>query len=381
MDLFYNYFSGPIPSCLMEIVGLTTISKLRENKLHGMLCENIREGCKLRTIDLNGNQIEGALPRSLANCQHLEDLDVGNNQIVDSFPSWMGTLPKLRILVLRSNQLNGTIHDLHHGNQHFKSLQIVNLASNHFSGVLHSEWFENLKAMMNTSNDEGQIIEAVFIYQDTVILTFKDAVLTVTKIQTALKVIDFSNNSFEGFIPSSIGRLVSLHGLNMSYNKFTGRIPSQLGSLTRLESLDLSCNSLSGEIPEDFTSLTSLSWLNLSYNNLTGRIPQGNQLLSFPSSSFEGNAGLCEIQVSKECDTLGTDSSTTRALAPEPNTLWQDRLDAIILFICTGVGFGVGFALAILFGHEQKLQLIKTFKKGRASQWNLNAVEIELSHP
>ncbi|KAF8783676.1 hypothetical protein HU200_000389 [Digitaria exilis] len=267
-----------------------------------------------------------------------------NNQIVDSFPSWMGTLPKLRILVLRSNQLNGTIHDLHHGNQHFKSLQIVNLASNHFSGVLHSEWFENLKAMMNTSNDEGQIIEAVFssfgtVYQDTVILTFKDAVLTVTKIQTALKVIDFSNNSFEGFIPSSIGRLVSLHGLNMSYNKFTGRIPSQLGSLTRLESLDLSCNSLSG------------------------------------------NAGLCEIQVSKECDTLGTDSSTTRALAPEPNTLWQDRLDAIILFICTGVGFGVGFALAILFGHEQKLQLIKTFKKGRASQWNLNAVEIELSHP
>jgi Leucine-rich repeat (LRR) protein len=147
VDLVYNYFSGPIPSCLMEKADLMSILRLRENKLHGVLPENIREGCKLQTIDLNGNQIEGALPRSLENCQDLEVLDVGNNQIVDSFPSWMGTLPKLRILVLRSNQLHGSIRDLQDGYQHFTSLQIVDLASNHFSGELHSEWFENLGAI------------------------------------------------------------------------------------------------------------------------------------------------------------------------------------------------------------------------------------------
>jgi Leucine-rich repeat (LRR) protein len=147
MDLSYNYFSGPIPSCLMKKADLMSILKLRANKLHGVLPENIREGCKLQTIDLNGNQIEGALPRSLENCQDLEVLDVGNNQIVDSFPSWMGTLPKLQILVLRSNQLHGSIRDLQDGYQHFTSLQIVDLASNHFSGELHSEWFENLGAI------------------------------------------------------------------------------------------------------------------------------------------------------------------------------------------------------------------------------------------
>jgi len=192
---------------------------------------------------LNGNRIKGALPRLLANCEDLEVLDVGNNQIIDSFPSWMGTLPKLRILVLRSNQLNGTIRDLKGGYQHFTSLQIVDLASNHFSGELHSEWFENLRAMMNNSNDLGQILEHPNstwkgVYQDTVIITFKDAALTITKIQTAFKVIDFSNNSFEGSIPGSIGRLVSLHGLDMSHNNFKGQIPSQLGNLTRLESMD-----------------------------------------------------------------------------------------------------------------------------------------------
>jgi hypothetical protein len=113
--------------------------------------------------------------------------------------------------------------------------------------------------------------------------------------------------------------------------------------------MDLSCNSLSGEIPQEFTSLTSLSWLNLSYNNLTGRIPQGNQFLSFPSSLFEGNAGLCGIQLSKQCDNPGPDSTTRSISAPEPNTLWQDRLDAIIFFLFDGLGFGVGFALVIIF--------------------------------
>ncbi|PUZ68634.1 hypothetical protein GQ55_2G044100 [Panicum hallii var. hallii] len=280
MDLSHNYFSGPIPSCLMKKADLMSILRLRENKLHGVLPENIGEGCKLQTIDLNQNQIQGALPRSLANCQDLEVLDVGNNQIVDSFPSWLGTLPKLRILVLRSNQFNGTIRGLHDGYQHFTSLQIVDLASNHFSGDLHPEWFENLRAMLDNSNDVGEILEhqtnstwRSLVYQDTIIVTFKDAALSVTKIPTAFKLIDLSNNSFEGSIPGSIGRLVSLHGLDMSHNNFTGQIPSQLHNLTRLESMDLSFNSLSGEIPQEFTSLTSLSWLNLSYNNLTGRIP------------------------------------------------------------------------------------------------------------
>jgi hypothetical protein len=110
--------------------------------------------------------------------------------------------------------------------------------------------------MLDNSNDVGEILEhqtnstwRSLVYQDTVIVTLKDAALSVTKIPTAFKLIDLSNNSFEGSIPGSIGWLVSLHGLHMSHNNFTGQIPSQLHNLTRLESMDLSFNSLSGEIP------------------------------------------------------------------------------------------------------------------------------------
>ncbi|KAM3347217.1 hypothetical protein ACQJBY_021276 [Aegilops geniculata] len=354
LDLSYNNLTGSVPSCLIRH-GNVKMLKLRNNQLNGMLPENIREGCMLQTIDLNNNLIEGKIPRSLSNCQGLELFDVGNNQILDSFPSWLGVLPCLRVLVLRSNQLSGTIRDIkgdHTINKYFASLQILDLASNNFSGNLPKGWFNELKAMMENASDEGQVLghetnSSARFYQDTVTIIFKGSDLSFTKILSTFKVIDFSNNSFDGHVPESIGRLVSLRGLNMSYNNFTGQIPFQCRSLSQLESMDLSWNQITGEIPQELTSLTSLEWLNLSYNNLYGRIPQGNQFSTFSDSSFEGNAGLCGVQLSKHCDNQSS-IAPSEVAPPESDNLWQDKLGVILLFALVGLGFGVGFALSFL---------------------------------
>ncbi|XP_047042841.1 receptor like protein 22-like [Lolium rigidum] len=355
MDLSYNNFSGSIPSCLIER-GSLAVLKLRENKINGTLPENIREECKLQTLDLNGNQIQGRLPRSLLNCQELSVLDVGNNQVVGSFPSWLGILPNLRVLVLRSNQLKGTIRNIKGGDSiinHFSSLQILCLSSNKFSGSLPKGWFNTFTAMMENINEDGRVLgyypnTTHGFYQDTITITHKGSDLTFTKILTTFKAIDFSNNSFDGPVPESIRSLVSLHGINISSNNFTGQIPSTLSNLSQMESLDLSQNRLSGEIPQELTSLTSLAWLNLSHNNLIGRIPQSNQFFSFPNSSFDGNMGLCGSPLSKECESTGSIATSTLT-HHEPNNLWQDRLDAILLSTFVGLGFGVGFSWAILF--------------------------------
>jgi Leucine-rich repeat (LRR) protein len=355
LDLSYNSFSGSIPSCLIERGNLAVL-KLRENQINGTLPENIAQECKFQTLDLNGNQIQGRLPRSLLNCQELTVLDVGNNQVVGSFPSWLGILPNLRVLVLRSNQLKGTIKKFKSDQSivnHFSSLQILCLSSNRFSGILPEGWFNTFKAMMENINEDGRVLGYYTktthgFYQDTVSITLKGSDLVFTKILTTFKAIDFSNNSFEGPIPEAIGSLVSLHGINISSNNFKGQIPITLSNLSQMESLDLSQNRLSGEIPQELTSLTSLAWLNLSHNNLFGRIPQGNQFLSFPNSSFEGNVGLCGSPLSKQCESAG--SVAPSALAhPDPNSLRQDRLDTILLFVFVGLGFGIGFSSAILY--------------------------------
>jgi len=139
-----------------------------------------------------------------------------------------------QVLVLRSNQFYGMTTDLQDNDQIsncFSNLQILDLASNQFSGNLPKEWFNELESMKENGNDDGQVVGhqinvEVGFYRDDITITYKGSDLIFTKILTTFKVIDLSNNSFVGNIPESIGSLVSLHGLNMSYNNFMGQIPS-----------------------------------------------------------------------------------------------------------------------------------------------------------
>ncbi|XP_066317741.1 receptor like protein 22-like isoform X2 [Miscanthus floridulus] len=298
LDLSYNNFSGLLPRCLME--NSLSIINLRENQFKGMLPSNIPNGCPVQTIDLNGNKIEGQLPRTLNNCTDLEVLDLGRNEIADTFPSWLGGLLNLRVLVLRSNKFHGSIGHLEDEKyrEHFSSLQIIDLASNNFSGKLHPQWFENLKSMRQ-DNNSGDIIYhpniSSELYQDSITISYKGFTMTFERILTTLTAIDISDNALEGNIPTLIGNLLSLHVLNMSHNAFTGQIPPQLGSITALESLDLSSNMLSG---------------------------------------------LCGPPLSKKCGPSDIPSETHLKNS-------SHGVD-VVLFLFVGVGFGVGFAAAIL---------------------------------
>ncbi|KAM0909221.1 hypothetical protein ACQ4PT_014940 [Festuca glaucescens] len=346
LDLSYNNFSGAIPSCLIEDSSLGILS-LRENNFEGTLPYNVSKDCNLQVIDLHGNKIEGQLPRSLSNCADLEVLDIGNNQMVDTFPSWLGRLSDLCVLVLRSNQFYGSLasppRDSKFG-KYFSKLQIIDIASNNFSGNLDPQWFEKFKYMMGNFSDTGKILHYgmwfASYYHDTVAITYKGQYKTIEKILIALTVIDFSNNALEGDIPESIGRLVSLHILNMSHNAFTGIIPPQIGEMSQLESLDLSSNMLSGDIPQELTDLTFLGTLNLRENNLDGRIPQSHQFATFENTSYEGNPGLCGPPLSKPCGDLSDRNEAQINIS-------GDHVD-IILFLFIGVGFGVGFTAGIL---------------------------------
>lgn len=350
LDLSYNNFSGPIPSCLIEN-GRLSVLNLRENHFEGTLPSNITTECTIQTIDLHGNKIEGQLQRALSNCTYLEVLDIGNNLIVDTFPSWLSGLPNLHVLILRSNQFHGAVGDLvgdQRSKEYFSSLQIIDLASNNFSGNLSSEWFRRLKSMMVKLNNTGDSITAQNLstftgfYQDSTEFTYKGSYVTFERILTTLTVIDFSNNRLEGSIPESAGQFVSLHVLNMSHNSFIGKIPAQLGTMAYLESLDLSCNQLSGEIPQELTDLTFLGTLNLSNNQLVGKIPQSHQFSTFENSSFQGNLGLCGPPLS---------NSNPCGVSPAPpsEAYVEKSSDVdVVLFLFIGLGFGVGFAGAIL---------------------------------
>ena len=210
---------------------------------------------------------------------------------------WLESLPELKILVLRGNGFYGPIWDpcINFG---LSKLHVIELFHNNFSGKLPSEYFQNWSAILDKNSPQSMYMgDDSNYYKDSMTIVNKGVELIFEKILTIFIAIDLSMKRFCGEIPDSVGNLKALIVLNLSSNNFMSHIPSSLGNLVALESLDLSRNSLFGEIPMELTSLTFLEYLNLSQNQLSGPIPQGRQFLTFQSSSFEGNSGLCGFQL------------------------------------------------------------------------------------
>ncbi|XP_048127719.1 receptor-like protein 7 isoform X2 [Rhodamnia argentea] len=339
LDLSHNNLTGNIPDCLM--MESLKVLNLRNNALDGSII-NFPGTCGLKTLDLSGNRLQGKLPKSLANCTAMEVLDIGNNQIDDVFPCQLKSIASLQVLVLRSNKFHGGVGCPGTAGT-WKMLQIVDISSNNFSGKVPAQClasWEAMKANVNFNHIQYPFLRLTGLYyQDTVSVTIKGLQVELVKILTLFTSIDFSCNNLDGPIPETLGDLKALYVLNLSNNGFSGPIPPSLGNLQQLESLDLSRNDLSGTIPTQLSDLNFLSALNLSYNKLVGIIPAVKQFLTFSTSSFEGNSGLCGPQLGIKCS--NTNSS-------EHGKNDSDGWGSInFQFILVGLGFGAGAAVVV----------------------------------
>ncbi|XP_021605334.1 receptor-like protein 33 [Manihot esculenta] len=312
----------------------------------------------------------------MANCTMLQTLDLGDNLINDTFPFWLGTLPELRVLVLRSNKFNGAIGRPEKAQIDFPKLHIIDLSCNSFTGKLPSQQFQNCVAMKvlgaeklaylqsNSSfTRKGSLtFELSYSYDHSMTMSNKGSLTEYEKILEFFTAIDFSCNKFEGEIPPVIGTLKALNLLNLSNNGLTGKIPAELGEMSSIECLDLSGNKLSEEIPEQLTQLTFLAFLNLSYNHLTGRIPQGKQFNTFEKNSFEGNSGLCGRPLSN----CGDDNNQP----PESRSQGQDDEGSFYLtWKMVAAGYAFGVVMGGVIGHiafeRKKEWFMKTFRVGQ----------------
>ncbi|XP_039160938.1 uncharacterized protein LOC120289688 [Eucalyptus grandis] len=396
-----NQLSGTIPSLLRNLTRLTTLY-LRSNQLSGQYqrishdtkpkrqqflrkhSELLVRGTRLMMLDLSDNQLQGNLPRSLANCKMLEFINFANNLIVDSFPSWLGSLPELRVLILRSNKFHHVI-ERPQSSQTFLKLRILDLSINAFVGKLPVEFFHSLNGMKSETGNftymHKNLLPRWYFsftyygnYDFSMTMIYKGLVLYYPKISKALTVIDLSSNLFEGEILGAIGDLKGLQGLNLSNNLLTfGQIPPLLGNLKALESLDLSLNKLSGQIPQKLTELGFLSVLNMSYNNLTGSVPRGKQFDTFSNDSFKGNSGLCGEFISTKCQD-SEDKSGQPSTHQEEGLGSAIELDWKIVLLGYGSGLVIGVVLGNAFISGNMIGLKEMPGRRRPSRSHLGGV-------
>ncbi|PHT30725.1 hypothetical protein CQW23_29645 [Capsicum baccatum] len=345
LDLGSNHLNGKIPHCLGEMSGLQVLG-LNNNRLSGTINTTFNTKNRIIIINLYENKLKGKVPPSLINCRNLEFLDLGNNELNDTFPSWLGGLPDLKILSLRSNKLHGPI-SYSRTNNLFAKIRVIDLSSNGFSGDLPVSLFEFFQAM-KIIDENSRTRKYIADYYNgsnanNLIVTTKGLDLELPRVLTTYMIIDLSRNRFEGHIPSIIGDLVGLRMLNLSHNGLEGIIPASFHQLSVLESLDLSSNKIGGEIPQQLASLTFLAVLNLSHNHLVGCIPKGKQFDTFENSSYQGNAGLLGLPLSKDC---GGDDGVPQETTPVELDDEEEEGD-LISWLAVLMGFGCGLVIGL----------------------------------
>ncbi|XP_021288654.1 receptor like protein 30-like [Herrania umbratica] len=352
LDLSRNNLGGTIPACLGNFSYLLSTINLQMNNFHGKIPDSFVVGNSLTYLLLSDNQFEGLLPRSLVNC-FLRILDLANNKLRDTFPHWLDANFSLKVLVLRSNRFHGPLNNSI-VKPSFMSLQLIDLSQNEFSGLLPSNFFQNLFAMKYTRPVSPTGVHITSFPEGIGSLDDSSVNVTTKRLELELELartlliffaIDFSSNQFYGKIPEVIGELSSVQVLNLSHNSLTGHIPTSLGNLVALESLDLSSNKLDGRIPSQLTNLTFLEVLDLSKNNLVGPIPNGKQFSTFENDSYSGNLGLCGFPLSKQC------GNNEGSKSPAPKFKEDEGSALAFIWKLVVMGYGCGLVLGLSTGY------------------------------
>ncbi|KAI5340037.1 hypothetical protein L3X38_019311 [Prunus dulcis] len=351
LELSNNHLSGMIPKCLDNSSVLEQLD-LHNNFFNGYIPPICPSKTSLRIVDFSYNQLQGKLPRGVMNCTQLKVLNFANNQMSDTFPSWLGALPELRILILRSNGFHGVIGKPATKHE-FPNLRVIDLSNNGFSGMFPSNYLVNWNSMKYADENQRTYFEvstdvlARIYYHYAMTIRGKGVELKYERIPYHLTLIDLSSNRFVGEIPEGpIGNLRGLVLLNLSNNSLTGHIPSSLGDLAFLESLDLSQNQLSGRIPSNLAQLTFLAYFN--------------------EDSYEGNSGLCGKYLPKKCE--DSESSTwppSSIVGEDEDSVFQIALDWYVVVPGIVSGLIVGVVVGNIWTTKKHEWFVETFSRKR----------------
>ncbi|KAI7746308.1 hypothetical protein M8C21_027337 [Ambrosia artemisiifolia] len=305
LDLSLNKINGSIPNDLFLLKNLTEVY-LYENNIVGGIPDSI-EAMNMQIIDLSANKLTGKIPDGFGNLLNLKNLSLMTNQLSGEVPAGIARLPNLNDMRIFNNNLSGTFSP---DFGRYTDLKIFDVAQNNFTGTLPENlcYKGQLKGLdVYENNLFGEIpkslrncssLKSFQVYRNRFSGSIPDGLWKVSRLEKMivhsnlfsgelphelgpiLSLIDISNNSFYGRIPSGVSSWTNLAVFKASDNLLSGVIPQELTTLPNLLTLFLDGNRLTGELPTTIVSWGSLNTLNLSRNQLTGQIPVGLGLLA-----------------------------------------------------------------------------------------------------
>ncbi|XP_042980254.1 receptor-like protein EIX1 [Carya illinoinensis] len=320
INLAENQFSGALPDQLATRPTLSALL-LHSNLLSGPIPMSIGEALSsLRVLSVFDNQLNGTIPESIGKLSNLEELDISQNFIGGSVSNMLlSNLTRLKKLSASSNPLTLQVSSnwvppfqletLKLGSwplgprfpawlqSLINGLRVLDLSNTGISDVIPS-WFWNHSSQFNLLDlSHNQIRGSIpsLSCGGEVYLDSNNFSGPVPNISSAIRYLDLSSNSFNGFSPifcEAVGVVHLLSFLDLSTNLLSGELPDCWTKYI-LEELYLGNNNLTGNIPSSMGSIPSLLSLSLHKNNLFGNLSTlqnctALELLDLSENHFSG---------------------------------------------------------------------------------------------
>ncbi|KAJ4916073.1 receptor like protein 38 [Raphanus sativus] len=245
-------------------------------------------------INLRNNSLRGFLPDIFTNATSLRSLDVSHNQLAGKLPKSLINCKSMEYLSLKENKFKDTfpswlsslgllrvlflrsnaLYGPISSHLGFPSLRVIDISNNSFNGTLPQDYFVNWREMSTVW------VEGLGFMPDH---TMGDDNMYTTYIGKVYIYKDSMDMVYKGVVTEFPQIFLGYKAIDFSGNKFTGQIPKSIGFLKDLRHVNFSRNAFTGSIPSSLANITNLEALDLSHNKLSGTIPRDLARLSFLS--------------------------------------------------------------------------------------------------
>ncbi|KAK8571687.1 hypothetical protein V6N12_027762 [Hibiscus sabdariffa] len=257
------------------------------NQLKGSLdMKDLDAFSSLRELYMRGNELKDfVIHKGCCDLKNLEVLDLSSNAFEGMLPNYLGNLNSLRELDVSDNQFSGNLTPL----ANLTSLRYLSLSRNHLQIPMSLEPLVDLPNLEFLYGDENKMVmepslhsslpkfQLKFISVSKCItpqeLSFEH--LTFLYFQYGLRYVDLSGNKFSGSVPIwLLENNTNLEYLILRGNAFSGPLSLPSGPNYFASSIDISDNKLQGQISSNICSaFPKLGRLVLSENSIEGNIP------------------------------------------------------------------------------------------------------------
>ncbi|XP_071698935.1 probable leucine-rich repeat receptor-like serine/threonine-protein kinase At3g14840 [Rutidosis leptorrhynchoides] len=298
---------------------------LSRNYLSGTIPPEWGSMGQLLNISLIANRLNGSIPKELGNISTLTTLTVEDNLMSGIIPDELGNLSSIQRLFLNSNFFTG---ELPSSFANFKNITEFRIGANNFSGKIPDfigKWTNLKNLRIQASGMEGPIPSSITLLSHLSDLRISDlggpdALCPPFSNATTFKNLILRSCNLIGPLPNSLASS-ALKVLDFSFNKFNGTIPSGFTDLEETDYIYLTGNMLSGTVPN--WMLTGGKIIDLSYNNFT----------------FDGSR--CQMRGTNLFDSFSTDNTSKKIVSCLAINVCPTDYSSLYIN-CGGKGLSVG---------------------------------------